>query len=201
MADPSKGDLRELVRQAQPGSNDAAAEVCERCRAPLTAVIRSLLDKPSRKILDVDDLLNETFAEIFTSKFSEQVFESSDTLLQYMKAIARNNVCDATRKYLHSERFSVRAEAPLDAAQAECANELSPADCLMLAEFIELTDTDLGEHPRVSAALNTKYVFCGYSVPEIATLLNTSQRNVQHLIERAKQQLSGGINGEDRLKP
>jgi RNA polymerase sigma factor (sigma-70 family) len=198
MADPAADGLCELVRQARAGSNDAATAVYERCRAPLLAVIRGMLAKPLHKIEDADDLLNETFAEIFRGTLSDQALHSPETLLQYMKTVARNNVRNAIRKYLCTQRFNLRAEVPLAAAPAQKASELSPADHAMLAEFLELTDADLAEHSFASAQLITKYLFCGFEVREIAEFLHISQRHVLHLIDKAKQQLSGGggVNGE-----
>jgi hypothetical protein len=51
---------------------------------------------------------NETFVKIFTTRFTDEVLRSPETLWWYLRRIAENNVRDANRKYLDSQRYNLQ---------------------------------------------------------------------------------------------
>src|SRR5437867_6782261 len=102
-----EAELTALIHLAQAGSAEASQVLFDRCRKPLLAVIRHIIQPRLRQLYDSDDFLAETFIEIFTTYFNDEILRSPETLWPYLKRIAENKVRDANRKYLHTQRYNI----------------------------------------------------------------------------------------------
>lgn len=92
---------------------------------------------------DSDDFLAETFIEIFTTYFKDEILRSPETLWPYLKRIAENKVRDVNRKYLRTQRYNLNRVKSLESLEAEerdeslWAKDLSPEEALILKELVE----------------------------------------------------------------
>jgi RNA polymerase sigma factor (sigma-70 family) len=126
---------------------ESARIVYERCRQPLLMVIRKVIPEPIRRLEDSDDFLQSTFAKIFTKHFSDEVLSGPETLWPYLKAIAQNQVLDARRKFLGSQRHHLNRDVPLenlgDPDDVLQSRDISPSEALILKELVEERLQDL----------------------------------------------------------
>lgn len=192
MPTPFPADVGELIRQAQAGSQEAAALVYERCREPLLAVIRRGLSHPLRRLYDSDDFLNDALAEVFSRKFSADVLDSPQALAAYLRRIAENKVRDAARKRLLSKRFTIVLEESFDAARMNEMEPCSPDETILLRELVEdRLIAFLEELPAVYQAI-VRLVLDGRGVREIADRLHLTPLRVYGSLE-AIQHEAGGV--------
>jgi RNA polymerase sigma factor (sigma-70 family) len=131
----------ELIQRAEGGCHRSARLLFALCRAPLLRVIRRVIRQRVRTIFDSDDFLQETFREIFTHHFQDEMLNSPSRLWPYLKRIAENKVRDAHRKYLVSGRSDLRNEVPLEEVKGEAlaipSQETCPSKALILKELVE----------------------------------------------------------------
>ncbi len=105
-----------LIRQAQAGSAEAAEAFAKEFGPALLDHIRKLLQQSPRlrRMFDSSDFLQETLISIFCKRFEEELLDCPAALWSYVMKIATNRIRDSQRKYLLSERFSLKHEVPLD---------------------------------------------------------------------------------------
>jgi DNA-directed RNA polymerase specialized sigma24 family protein len=184
-------DLATLLRRAQDGSDDAAQVVFDRCRRPLLAVIRRLIQRPLRRLYDSDDFLLSTFKEIFTKHFSDEVLRGPDTLWPYLKRIAENKVHDAARRHLISRSRALDADVPLDDDLQDYleSRELSPLDVMILNELVEERLEDLIDQLPVLLQNIVDLLLEGYSGIKIAMKLRVEPKRVYRAIDWLKKKV------------
>lgn len=181
--------LTTLVRQAQAGSAEASQLLFDRCRRPLLAVIRQVIHPRLRQLYDSDDFLGETFLEIFTRYFTDEVLKSPETLWPYLKRIAENKVRDANRKYLHTQRHNINLVKSLDTLAVEdseqslWAKELTPEEAYLLNELIHDRLADLiRQLPELMQQI-IKLVLQGATAGEIADRLGVESKRIYRAMD------------------
>lgn len=187
-----RNDLVGLLRRAQAGSAEAARFFFDRCREPLLAVIRRVIIPPLRRLYDSDDFLVDTLAFVFSRHFSDEVLQSPETLLLYLKRIAENKVRDATRKYLLSERYNLRRDVSLDSLNTEeglPSRDLSPEDVLMLKELVEERLDDLIHQLPIMLQHIVVLILRGHNGLQIAHRLHVDPKRVYRAIAWLKRKI------------
>jgi len=193
--DGSELDVTALIGRVQAGSGEASQVLFDRCRKPLLAVIRHVIQPRLRRLYDSDDFLNETFIEIFTSYFTDEVLHSPETLWPYLKRIAENKVRDANRKYLRSQRYNINRNVSLDSLRPEereeslWAKDLSPDDAVVLKELVEERLINLvGQLPTMMQKI-IRLVLSGAMAGEIAHRLGVEPKRVYRAMEWLKMKI------------
>jgi DNA-directed RNA polymerase specialized sigma24 family protein len=174
-------DMMVLVRRAQEGCAESARIVYERFRQPLLGVIRKVIPQPLRRLEDSDDFLQSTFTQIFTKHFSDEVLRGPETLWPYLKRIAENQVRDARRKFLLSQRRQLNLDVPLEEDSLQ-SREISPCEALILKELVEERLHDLiGQFPALLQEI-VLLVLRGDNGHEIAGQLGMESKRVYRAI-------------------
>ncbi len=182
----------DLVQQAQAGSSAAAQELFDRYREPLLAVIRRVIYPQLRRLYDSDDFLMETFAEIFTRHFTDDVLRSPETLWPYLKRIAENKVRDAERKYLGSQRHNISRDVPLENLKSEkClwSKALSPSEVVLLKELVEGRVKDLIDQLPHMLQEIVGLLLQGYTGISLAHRLGVEPKRVYRAMEWLKRKI------------
>jgi RNA polymerase sigma factor (sigma-70 family) len=191
----SEMDLTTLTRLAQGGSASASQVLFDRCRTPLLAVIRDTIQPPLRRLYDSDDFLGETFIQIFTTYFTDEILRSPDTLWPYLKRIAENKVRDANRKYLHTERHNINRVTSLESMGKEerdvClwARDISPTDALLLKELVEERLVHLVSQLPAMMQKIIQLLLGGATTGAIAQRLGVEPKRVYRAMDWLKKQI------------
>jgi RNA polymerase sigma factor (sigma-70 family) len=191
----AEANLAMLIQEAQAGSSAAAQALFDRCRGPLLAVIRQVLQPLVRRLYDSDDLLNETFIEIFTTYFTDEILRSPETLLAYLKRIAENKVRDANRKYLNTQRYNINRTVSLDSLppeeREEClwAKDLSPQEALLLRELVEERLVHLVSQLPTTMQRIIRLLLDGAKADEIAHRLGVEPKRVYRAMDWLKKKI------------
>jgi RNA polymerase sigma factor (sigma-70 family) len=177
-------ELVALLRRAQDGYNDAARIVFDRCRDPLLAVIRHMMQPRLRRLYDSEDFLLSAFTEIFTKHFNDDVLRGPETLWPYLKRIAENKVRDATRHHLASPaRDLYRDVSTEDFSELLESKELSPCELLMLEELVaERLQNLLMQLPRFLKEI-VQLTLDGHNSAEIAWRLRMEPKRVHRALD------------------
>jgi RNA polymerase sigma factor (sigma-70 family) len=187
--------LARLIQEAQAGSGESAQFLFDCCRDLLLKVIRQTLQPPLRRLYDSDDFLIETFLEIFTTHFTDEVLRSPATLWPYLKRIAENKVRDASRKYLLSQRYGITRNVSLESLQSaqreEClrGHDVSPQDALLLKELVEERLTHLIEQLPSLMQEIIQLLLHGATVAEIAHRVGVEPKRVYRAMDWLKKQI------------
>jgi RNA polymerase sigma factor (sigma-70 family) len=192
---PADASLALLIQETQAGSSAAAQALFDRCRTPLLAVIRHVIQPRLRQLCDSDDFLNEAFIEIFTTYFTDEILRSPETLWPYLKRIAENKVRDANRKYLHSQRYNINRTVSLESLEPEnreeClwANDLSPEEALILKELVEDRLVDLVSQLPTLMQKIVRLLLDGAKTWEIAHRLGVKPKHVYRAMDWLKRKI------------
>jgi RNA polymerase sigma factor (sigma-70 family) len=188
-------ELTALISLAQAGSAEASQVLFDRCRKPLLAVIRHVIQPRLRQLYDSDDFLAETFIEIFTTFFTTAVLNSPKTLWPYLKKIAENKVRDANRKYLHTLRYNINRIKSLESLEAgereEClwAKDLSPDEAVFVKELVEERLVYLVSQLPTLMRRIIELLLAGATTAEIAHQLSVEPKRVYRAMEWLKKKI------------
>lgn len=191
----ARTEITELLRLAQAGSAEAAQALFDRCQQPLLAVIRQVIKPQLRQLYDSDDFLCDTFIQIFTTYFAEDVIRSPETLWVYLKRIAENKVRDANRKYLTTRRYNINRVRSLDSMNLEDREEclsakgLSPDEALLLKELVEeRLDALIRQLPRMMQRI-IELLLVGATTAEIADHLGVEPKRIYRAMDWLKKKI------------
>ena len=158
-------------------------------------MIRQVLQPPLRRIYDSDDLLNETFIQIFTTYFSIEILASPESLWRYLRKIAENKTRDANRKYLLSQRYNLDRSVSLESLQShereEClwAKDLAPEEALLLRELVEDRLLDLVDRLPTMMRTIIQLLLAGATTGQIAHRLQVEPKRVYRAMEWLKKKI------------
>jgi RNA polymerase sigma factor (sigma-70 family) len=190
-----EAELTVLIRHAQAGSAEASQVLFNRCRKPLLAVIRHIIQPRLRQLYDSDDFLAETFIAIFTTYFNDEILRSPETLWPYLKRIAENKVRDANRKYLHTQRHDINRVKSLESLESEerdealWAKDLSPEEALLLKELVEERLVHLVRQLPTMMQRIVELLLGGAMTGEIAHRLDVEPKRVYRAMEWLKKKI------------
>jgi DNA-directed RNA polymerase specialized sigma24 family protein len=193
-AEPNQS-ITDLFRRAQSGSAPECRALYHRCRKPLLAVIRQVIRPRLRQLYDSDDFLSETFLQIFTTYFNDEILSSPEALWSYFKRIAENKVRDANRKYLLSLRHDVSRNislenlAPEQRDQCLSTRTYSPEECLLLKELVEDRLAHLVRGLPLLMRAIVQLVLAGVPAPDIAAVLKLETRHVYRAMDWVKKSI------------
>jgi RNA polymerase sigma factor (sigma-70 family) len=179
-------DFRDLMRQVQAGSQEAARRLCDEYGSHILRVVRRRLPEQLRSKFDSIDFVQDVWASFFADPPREQRFDSPNALVAYLIRLAQNKVVAAYRQRLYSDKHGVRRETALQTAVADVTDPLpdrrqhTPSQWVMADERWQRMLS--GQTPARRLAL--LMLREGSSHREVAERLGLSPKAIQRLLER-----------------
>jgi RNA polymerase sigma factor (TIGR02999 family) len=174
VADPS---LEHLIATNETGTPEAQQALFAALYTELKAMARRELHRQRGLTLGANTLLHETYLKL--GKRAGLTFPNRAQFLGYASRAMRGLVIDYARRRQAQKRggeFHL-TELPTDVPQAADASELQ-----RLGDAI---DELASLQPELAQLVDLKY-FCGYSVAEIASIRDVSERTVMRDWEKAR---------------
>jgi len=179
MADTHPTDLSTMVTRAQGGDALAAQQLFAALYEQLRRLARRELAKwGPQSALGATTLLHEAYLDI--SQRDALAFPTQAHFLAYAARAMRGLLIDRVRELQAQKRGGGLHITSLD---TECA-ELCPQPELLSA-IGEALDELAKLEPALAQVVDLKF-FCGFSMAEIATMQNSSERTVQRQWEKAR---------------
>lgn len=171
---------RELVRKAQEGDREALSEVVELYRARLGALVRSRMGPVLRKVLEPEDIVQETFARALAS-LERFRWTNDDSFLRWLGGIAENLIVKAAAKDKRSETLELPREIP--------ASGVSPSRGMQREERLERLQSAIAKlTPEQREVVHLARIE-GLRLREIAERTHRSENAVKQLLLRGLRSL------------
>jgi RNA polymerase sigma factor (sigma-70 family) len=191
MNDDSAGELehfRNLLREVQRGSDEAAREMYETYVSYVLRCVRHRMWRRLRSQFDSQDFVQAVWASFFNERKNLPDFQTPEDLTAYLIAMARNKVVMQGRNGQTDVRDLLR-ETPLDeagegASAHPTSRDPTPSALAMYHEqFDRLVMRQPAEVRRV-AALRTE----GNTYQEIAERLDIAECTARRSIQKLKEE-------------
>jgi RNA polymerase sigma-70 factor, ECF subfamily len=175
---------RELVRLAQNGTESAFEELIRRHQQRVSALVNSILHRRG----DVEDVVQQVFLKVFVSI---KRFDQRSAFSTWLYKITVNECWDYLRKkkvrpLTYESEMSEEQASHLDAYMAVDRPPDSPSE---RAEVKELLDWMLAQLPEQDRELLVLKEMEGFSVHELAEILNLNVNTVKVRLFRARGRL------------
>jgi RNA polymerase sigma-70 factor (ECF subfamily) len=137
-SDPAeKGSLEKLLEAARQGSNEALGELIEMFRQELTRIARQDLSEPLSVKINDSDVVQETFMKA-QEGFPRFTGNTHSELLAWLRQILRRKLVDARRRFVRSDKRTIRREVPLAGSNGQpddlALDDTSPSGVAMARE-------------------------------------------------------------------
>jgi RNA polymerase sigma factor (sigma-70 family) len=135
----SNEDFQALMQRVLRGSDEAAQELFDGYAPYLLRAIRRRLNFRIRSEFDTQDFAQDVWASFFAETPKKRLFDSPDSLVAFLTALAQNKVIDAVRKRTQTLKRDVSREQSLDDSRSFdkevlVGNEPTPSQVLMSQE-------------------------------------------------------------------
>lgn len=182
----------DLMARLKAGDQEAAAHLFRRYAHQLIALARHKLDHLILQKVDPEDVVQSVFHSFFRrhrdGKFKLDNWKS----LWGMLAIITVRKCAHKNRHFHTQSHDARKEvhpAPYweeaGVSWEAIADEPTPADAAILAETIENILNHLDKRDQEILRLTLQ----GYSVSQISTRVDRTERTVHRVLERVRERL------------
>jgi RNA polymerase sigma factor (sigma-70 family) len=180
-------EFRELLREINAGSEDAARRFLDQYGGYIIAVVRKKLHKKLRSKFDSQDFLQDVCASFFKEPPSAETFKDVKGLLNYLAKMARAKVFVTARQRLAHQRHNVNRERSLDGsacvqASATPGSDPTPSRVAVMREELQRAEEELS----VPLQMTLRLLRLGYTHEEIARLLDTNVRQVGRYVQELR---------------
>ena len=194
---------RELIENAVAGDRAALERLMLDYYTPLAQRIRRMPWGGPTEMVDVDDIVQQTFTQVFQCIDRYQQREGI-TFFAWLTTIAENQMRDAIRAQRRKKRGGDRRRLH-GKAGSDCdfaaelidgviRNEHTPSKSLARREAIQAVHIALaGLNDEYRQAIQLRY-FDGRSLEETATLMGRTTGAVRGLLDRAKKKLREALD-------
>ncbi len=197
---PEEPSFPDLVVRLRAGDEEAAREVFRRFAGRLVGLARARLDARLRQKVDAEDVMQSVLKSFFVRHAAGQFdLENWDSLWSLLTVITLRKCGHKVEHFLAACRDLRREEAPAggdSAASWEAlAREPRPEEAAGLSDTVEQLLRGLDADDRRIVELTLQ----GYTIPEISSMIQTSERTIYRRLERIKgrlQRLRAGEPGE-----
>jgi RNA polymerase sigma factor (sigma-70 family) len=184
--------FRELMRQLQAGSDDAAMRLLELYGPHVFRVVRRRLARELRPRFDSADFVQAVWASFFANIDRVAHFESPERLIAYLSGIASKKVIDEVRRRLVYKRQNIHREVRLCASHDSvglprvlACKDPTPSENAIANEQRELALLDQPSHHRRMIEMR----IAGARCVDIARLLGVHERTVRRVIGRLSKRM------------
>lgn len=180
-----KHDERELVRLAQNGAENAFEELVRRHQQRVCTLIGGIL----RRHEDVEDVAQQVFLKVFLSL---KRFDQRAAFSTWLYKITVNECWDYLRKRKVRPLVyeSDLSEEQVSRLEGIVSSERMPESAADRAELRELLDQVLEKVPEQDRALLVLKEMQGFSVQELAEILNLNVNTVKVRLFRARARIT-----------
>lgn len=194
------GDLRRLIDACRDGQADAFGRLFETFRQHLLFLAKQELPPGLRGKLGASDLVQET---AFDAQSDFRAFRGStpEECLAWLRAILRNNLIDAVRRYKTAQKRAARVEFSLDTPQGRREGEnlamswgISDNSAMRREDASILACTIVRLSPDHQEVLRMRH-WEGLSFIEIGNRLDRSPDAARKLWYRALDRLQDELQG------
>jgi RNA polymerase sigma-70 factor (ECF subfamily) len=188
----SQHSTEELVERARTGDREAFDEIQLRYQGRLEQQIRARIGAKLRARLEVEDLVQETFAAAFES-IARLVWKGEEAFYRWLSGIAEHRIRSVSRQKAWDV---VRLQ---DAAAEVASDSASPTKRLRRSERFDRLEKALGglsdEHREVLILSRVE----GLKLKEVAARMNRSPEAVRKLLARALLRLKESFGDTESL--
>ena len=173
-----------LIDRVRSGNEEAAKELVDTYGASLQRAVRRTLNRRLRRQFDSLDFVQLAWSSVFRVRDGLDRFETPEQLTAFLVKLARNKVCEETRRRLMTEKYNVNRELPLSALKTEeeptVAGEGEPMEMAMAREQLEHLVKDKWPRHRRIVELRLE----GLGNGEIAERLQIAPSTVRRVLDR-----------------
>lgn len=187
--------LPALIAAARRGQSDALGGIFEIMRARLMQTARQELPEGLRAKVAPSDIVQETACDAHRD-FARFTGTTADECFAWLRAILRNNVLDAVRRFEQAQKRDTGREISMDSGPGRTIGQSlqlpgqPPDGSAIRREDATVIRRLLTRLPRDYAAVIEMRYWQGLSFPEIASRLARSPEAVRKLWYRGLQQLN-----------
>lgn len=178
-------EFESLITRARLGDSAALSELFDRFGAYVRAAVRRRLPDRLRQEFDSLDFVQDVWASVLAMPSDRVDFHSPDALAGFLARIAHHKVIDVVRQRYGTAARDISREQPLSEEEQQ-----SPAAADPTASQWAIAGERWGEiAKRLTPGQLTllERLHEGYTLPEIATMLNTSLSTVNRLVRRIRE--------------
>jgi RNA polymerase sigma-70 factor, ECF subfamily len=181
-----------ITSRAIAGDSDALASLLEHLEDELRLRVRRELSGRHRAIIEVDDVMQVTYFEAFLH-IERFVLNGPDSLLNWLTAIARNNIVDAVRESGRDKRLPTQKRIQPKSPEDSYVNLLlqlggsqtTPSRSAARAEAKVLVENAIAQLPEDYERVVRLSDLEERAAPEVARLMDRSAPAVRMLKARA----------------
>ncbi|MFL5241083.1 MAG: RNA polymerase sigma factor [Gemmataceae bacterium] len=181
---PTRNEFQELMQRLRQGSDGAARELLNRYGPHIQQVIRQRLHRKLRPKFDSIDFTQAVWASFFADQARLKSFDSPETLTKYLGALARNKVVEAVRQRIHTGKFDVNKELPLQRPGSEPVPvpAMQPTASQFVMAEEEWNRLARGQPPYKRQILSL--LRQGYTHQEIAEKIGVNEKTIRRLVRQ-----------------
>jgi RNA polymerase sigma-70 factor (ECF subfamily) len=191
----AEASIPTLIARARRGNPDALGQLFQALRSHLLQAARQELPDRLRAKVAPSDIVQETAFEAHRD-FAGFTGTTADECFAWLRAILRNNVVDAVRRFEQSQKRDTGREISMDAGLGRAIGQSlklpgqPPDGSAIRREDATVIRQLLARLPRDYASVIEMRYWQGLSFPEIASRLGRSPEAVRKLWYRGLQQLN-----------
>jgi RNA polymerase sigma-70 factor (ECF subfamily) len=183
-------EIRRLVDRARAGDREAFNTLVTEFRGQLEGTLRALPGHNLRHIVDLEEVVQETFVRAFES-IRDFEWRGDGSFSAWLRGIARNIVVDAIRRKRPSHGLQV--------VERTAADDVSPSRSARRDERFQRLQRALeGLRPDHREVLTLSRIE-GLPIREVAARMNRSPNAVKQLLSRALKALRSSFGDTESL--
>lgn len=175
-------DFRQLMKQVDGGSNEAAQELLKRYGRYVLRAIRAHLHRDMRTEFDSEDFRQMVWKSFFANEPHE--FEHEGELIAFLSKVATNKVAERFRYLFQTQKRAKNREQPIELLNGAGelpvpARDPTPSQILSAEEQLDRLSNGQPLHRQM---LEMKA--SGSTLDEIAKATSTNEKTVRRVIKR-----------------
>lgn len=205
MADDADVRSTEVFDRLRQGDRDALASLFVKFEVQLKRWLRDRIDSQLQSVLNADDVIQETYADAFTS-IRQFTGNDDQEFARWLQTLTRNNLLDAVKglKTLKRGGQAKRQVQSFESSAVQLVEQLqdsavSPSACLRAEEAVGMLRDSLQILPERYRMVVTLYDLDGRTPEEVSAACNCSVGAMYMRRARAHEMLRSMLGTEPPL--
>ena len=186
----TRRDIQELIEKAQRGDRDTFRLLIAECREALETYARKRIGAHLRTEVEVDDVIQETYAQALTSIDRFQ-WAGEGSFLRWLRGIAEHAILNLARRQRSDPILFVEHDKP-------CAGP-SPSQSVRRGERLDRLQEALDSLPPDYREAVLLVRIEGVQIKEAAKRMKRTPKAVKHLLARALGHLKDAFGDTESL--